>query len=166
MRLLVLGLAFTGSALFGSPPSLAAESSVVIPSFVEETASAGINSIYAGDYEYIVGGGVATFDCDDDGFADMLIAGGASPATFYRNRSTRGGALKFEAGPSGLELDKVAGAYPLDVDSDGITDLVLLRVGENVVMRGLGDCRFERANESWGFDGGDAWSTAFAATWE
>jgi enediyne biosynthesis protein E4 len=35
-----------------------------------------------------------------------------------------------------------------------------------MVMRGLGDCRFERANEAWGFDGGDAWSTAFAATWE
>ena len=89
-----------------------------------------------------------------------------SPAKFYRNASTRGGALRFEAAESGLELDAVTGAYPLDIDSDGITDLVLLRVGENVVMRGLGDCRFERANEAWGFDGGDAWSTAFAATWE
>ena len=60
----------------------------------------------------------------------------------------------------------MTGAYPLDIDSDGMMDVVLLRVGENVVMRGLGDCRFERANEAWGFDGGDAWSTAFAATWE
>ena len=33
-------------------------------------------------------------------------------------------------------------------------------------MRGLGDCKFERANEAWGFDGGDAWWTALAATWE
>ena len=33
-------------------------------------------------------------------------------------------------------------------------------------MRGLGACKFERANEAWGFDGGDGWSTAFAATWE
>jgi hypothetical protein len=63
-------------------------------------------------------------------------------------------------------LDAVLGAYPLDVDGDGRQDLVLLRLGENVVMRGLGDCRFERANEAWGFDGGDAWSTALAATWE
>src|SRR5690606_33033100 len=62
--------------------------------------------------------------------------------------------------------DAVTGAYPLDMDGDGIMDIVLLRVGENVVMRGLGDCRFERANEAWGFDGGNAWSTAFAATWE
>ena len=78
----------------------------------------------------------------------------------------KGGALKFVAEQSGLELDKVTGAYPLDIDSDGITDLVLLRVGENVVMRGLGGCKFERANEAWGFDGGDAWWTALAATWE
>lgn len=146
--------------------SAAAEETPAIPSFVEETASAGIDSVYAGDWEYMVGGGVATFDCDSDGFADMLLTGGAAPARFYRNASTLGGALRFEAKASGLELDKVTGAYPLDIDGDGSTDLVLLRVGENVVMRGLGGCRFERANELWGFDGGDAWSPAFAATWE
>ena len=78
----------------------------------------------------------------------------------------RAAPLKFAAEQSGLELDKVSGAYPLDVDSDGITDLVLLRVGENVAMRGLGGCKFERANEAWGFDGGDAWWTSLAATWE
>ena len=77
--------------------------------------------------------GVATFDCNDDGFPDMLLAGGEAPAKFYRNTSTRGGALHFEAEQSGLELDGVTGAYPLDIDSDGITDLVLLRVGETVV---------------------------------
>ena len=143
-----------------------AQETPVIPSFVEETGSAGITSIFEGEWEYMVGGGAATFDCNEDGFPDMLLAGGAAPATLYRNTGTRGGPLSFAAEPSGLEIDKVAGAYPLDVDSDGITDVVLLRVGGNLVMRGLGTCRFERANEAWGFDGGDAWSTAFAATWE
>ena len=52
------------------------------------------------------------------------------------------------------------------MDGDRRTDLVVLRVGENVVLRGLGDCRFERANEALGFDGGDAWTAAFSATWE
>ena len=42
----------------------------------------------------------------------------------------------------------------------------MLRVGEDVVLRGLGDCRFERANESLGIDGGDTWTAAFSATWE
>ena len=137
-----------------------------IPTFADESASAGITSIYAGDWEYMVGGGVATFDCGGDGRADLLLAGGKSAATFYRNDSDIGGPLKFVAQASGLELDAVLGGYPLDIDSDGNMDLVLLRFGENAVMRGLGDCKFERANEAWGFDGGDAWSTALAATWE
>ena len=60
----------------------------------------------------------------------------------------------------------VVGAYPVDIDGDGLIDLAVLRYGENVLLRGLGDCRFERANEAWGFDGGDAWTTAFSAKWE
>ncbi len=109
---------------------------------------------------------MATFDCNADGFPDMLMAGGEGKAAFYRNASKRGGKLKFRHEKSGLEIDKVTGAYPLDIDSDGIMDLVLLRVGENLVMRGRGFCRFENANTHWAFDGGDGWSTAYAATFE
>jgi hypothetical protein len=147
-------------------PALAGDDTPAVPQFVEETASSGVDTVYSGEWEFMVGGGVATFDCDADGFSDMLIAGGSSAAGFYRNASERGGALRFEKAESGLEAENVTGAYPLDVDSDGITDIVLLRVGENLVMRGLGECRFERSNETWEFDGGDAWSTALAATWE
>jgi enediyne biosynthesis protein E4 len=161
-----LKLFVTALSVVGFAHSVAADTTLNTPSFKEETISSGIESTYAGEWEYMVGGGVATFDCNADGFADMLLAGGTSKAKFYRNTSKRGEALHFEADTSGLELDKVTGAYPLDVDSDGNTDLVLLRVGENVVMRGLGGCKFERTNEAWGFDGGDGWSTAFAATWE
>jgi hypothetical protein len=155
--------AFAFVALVAASPALAEP---VLPTFVEETKSSGLNSSYDGEWEYMVGGGAATFDCNGDQFPDMYLAGGLSPAKFYVNRSKRGGELKFEIQQSGLELDKVTGAYPIDIDSDGVTDLAVLRIGENVVMRGLGDCRFERANEAWGFDGGDAWSVAFAATWE
>jgi enediyne biosynthesis protein E4 len=143
-------------------PVLAGE----VPVFKEETKSAGIDSTYKGEWEYMVGGGVATFDCNGDGFADILLSGGSNKAKFYRNTSKQGGALKFKSASSGLELEKVTGTYPLDIDSDGLMDLVLLRQGENVVMRGLGHCKFERANKAWSFDGGDAWSTSFAATWE
>lgn len=153
------------AALLVAQPALA-QAEVAVPSFVDETASSGIDSAYAGEWQFMVGGGVASFDCDGDGFADLLLPGGTAPAKFYLNTSKRGGALSFEAQPSGLELDSVTGAYPADIDGDGIADLIVLRVGENVAMRGLGACKFERANEAWGFDGGDAWSTALALTWE
>lgn len=137
-----------------------------IPAFVDQTTTAGIGGTFAGDWEYMVGGGAAAFDCNADGFPDLLLSGGTDPARFYRNVATQGGPLAFVPEVSGLELTGVTQTYPLDVDADGIVDLALLRIGEAVLMRGLGDCRFTRANEDWSFDGGDAWWSAFAATWE
>ncbi len=147
-------------------PSFAQSPSPVTPRFVEETAGSGISSVYKGEWQYMVGGGAASFDCNEDGYPDLLLAGGEAKSKFYRNISKQGGALKFAEEQSGLELDTMTGAYPLDIDGDGLVDIVTLRVGENVVMRGKGACKFERANEAWGFDGGDGWSTSFAATWE
>ena len=148
------------AALIASP----ALADPAIPHFVDETASSGLASVYKGEWQYMVGGGVSTFDCNGDGLPEMVLAGGENPASLWINHSTT--SLKFDRQTAGVELTAVTGTYPIDVDSDGITDLVMLRVGENVVLRGLGQCTFERANEAWGFDGGDAWSTAFAATWE
>ena len=166
MRQLLLSAFAVISMWTASIVGASAADPLVVPHFADETKSAGIDSVYAGDWQYMVGGGVATFDCNDDGFPDMLLADGEGKAKFYRNASTRSGPLHFVEQASGLELNALTGAYPLDVDGDGITDIVLLRVGESVVMRGLGACKFERANEAWHFDGGDAWWTAFSATWE
>lgn len=137
-----------------------------VPTFTEETATAGITHSYTGEWQYMVGGGASTFDCNGDAKPEIFMAGGTSAASLWRNESTAGGALVFSALNSGLEQTAVTGGYPIDVDADGITDIVLLRVGEDVVMRGLGDCKFERANEAFNLQGGDAWSTSFAATWE
>ena len=165
MRNIALSLAMLFLALTSGSAALASDA-LIIPKFPEETQSSGLDSTFPGEWQYMVGGGVATFDCNGDGFPDMLLAGGEKPAKFYLNQSKRGGEVKFAAQKSGLELDSVVGAYPIDIDSDGIMDLVVLRVGEAVAMRGLGDCKFERANEAWHFNGGDAWWTAFSATWE
>jgi hypothetical protein len=137
------------------------------PHYVEQARDAGIDHRYDGDFTYFVGGGVAALDCDGDGKSDLYFAGGETPAALYRNESPIGGELSFTAVPSATtDLTGVLGAYPLDVDGDGITDLAVVRLGENVMLRGLGGCRFERANEAWGIDGGDAWTAAFSATWE
>jgi len=146
----------TGAGSSGTPP----------PRYVDETAASGIVHAFEGADD-IVGGGVAVLDCDEDGRPDLFLAGGTAPAALYRNESPVGGALRFTEAPL-PEDDRtgVTGAYPIDIDGDGRTDLAVLRRGENLLLRGLGDCAFERANETWGFDGGDDWTTAFSATWE
>jgi len=142
-----------------------AAKSLTVPRFVDETDVAGLQSRFDGDWEYTVGGGVAALDCDGSGLPSLFIAGGANRSKFYRNKSTRGGPLKLVPERAGLELTSTLGAYPIDLDADGRLDLVVLRVGETMLMRGLGDCRFERANEAWRFQGGNLWTTAFAAAW-
>ncbi|MGL4608616.1 MAG: CRTAC1 family protein [Trueperaceae bacterium] len=133
-------------------------------SFLEE-AQSGITQVYDGGWEFFVGGGVATFDCSGDGKPDVFLAGGSHPAALYKNVSEVGGALRFEK-VAGLEPTRVTGAYPIDIDNDDIIDLAVLRVGENELYRGLGDCTFERANTMWNISGGDNWTTAFSAMWE
>lgn len=115
---------------------------------------------YLGGWEHFVGGGVAALDCSGNGLPDLVLAGGDAPAQLWRNH----GAMHFV--PETLALTGVTGIYPLDIDGDGVLDLFVLRVGPNVVLRGLGDCRFEDATDALGIDPGDGWSTAFAAWWD
>lgn len=153
------------ATLMALAPMAALAQDPAVPIYTEQTAMAGLVTPYLGDWQYMVGGGAAVFDCDADGRLDVFLAGGEGPAGLYRNRSEPGGDLRFEP-VAGLRETAVTGGYPLDADSDGITDLMVLRVGENHLMRGLGNCQFRNANSEWGFVGGDAWSTAFSATWE
>lgn len=162
MRLSLAPVLFAAFSLTGP---VAAEEMPPVPTFTESLDS-GISHTFAGEWEFMVGGGVAVFDCDGNRLQDMLIAGGENPSRLYRNVSTPGGPLKFALVEGGPAPDETTGAYPLDIDSDGQMDLVVLRVGANMTLRGLGDCRFEDASAPWAFDGGDAWSTAFSAAWE
>lgn len=143
-----------------------AETAVTVPHFEDETKTSGLHSIYTGKWQYMVGGGAAVFDCNGDGLPEIYVAGGENASRLFINHSKHGGALKFEETKSGAELKQVTGAYPVDIDSDGVMDLVVLRVGESKVFRGLGQCKFEDATARWKLDGGNAWSTAFSAIWE
>ena len=138
-----------------------------VPRFDEETAASGLDITYDGPVELSVGGGVAVMDCDGDGRPDLYVAGGSNPAGLFRNVSAVGGELRFERTTDpATDLTSVTGAYPIDVDGDGIVDLAVLRSGGNVVLRGLGSCGFERASEAWGLDGASHDTMAFSATWE
>ena len=158
------GLAWSPSLAADAPA--AAAPAPAIPRFVEETDTAGLQIRFEGQDEFMVGGGVATFDCDGDALPEVYITGGVNKAKFYRNKSARGGPIKLQEERSGLELTNANGAYPLDIDGDGNADLVVLRVGELEVFRGLGQCKFERANALWNIPKSNEWHTAFSATWE
>ncbi len=134
------------------------------PLFEDITDSLPAPHVYDGGWEHYVGGGVAVLDCDGDRYPDLFVAGGSAPARLLRNTTAAGG-LGFEDAAL-ADLRGVAGAWPLDVDGDGLLDLAVLRVGPNLLLRGRGDCRFEDATADWGFEPGADWSTAFAALWE
>ena len=142
-----------------------------IPVMHEEAAAAGIDNVYDGPWEFFVGGGGAALDCDGSGFPSVFLAGGKNPPKLFVNKSTRGGPLRFEERPLGIEanqheLDNVTGAYPIDIDGDGHMDLVLLRVGGFTLLKGGANCTFNLANKTWNFEGDPGWVTSFAATWE
>ena len=118
---------------------------------------------YDGGWEHFVGGGLAVLDCNGDARPDLVAAGGSNPPILLRNTSEVGGMVSFEdATPAELRLTATTGAYPLDFDNDGLLDLVVLRVGPDVLLKGVGGCDFTPVP----FDPGDHWTTAFSATWE
>ena len=138
-----------------------------VPKYAEEARSAGITHRYEGAWEYFVGGGVSSFDCNQDRMPDLFIAGGENEARLFVNRSEVTGKLKFEpVTNASLSMAGVLGSYPIDIDNDNHMDLVVLRAGENFVFQGGPDCQFKPANARWNFDGGNAWTTAFSATFE
>lgn len=157
LRRLALGLAFAG---LSTMPARAE------PAFVDRAGALPVEHVYDGGWEFFVGGGVAVLDCNDDGLPDLFVAGGENPARLFVNVTPHPGApIAFRLAEL-PELAHVTGAYPLDIDGDGVLDLVVLRVGANLLMKGEGDCSFTDASQEWGFAGGDRWSTAFSATWE
>ncbi len=164
---MVLGAVLGSASLLVAACGGGGSSGATAPHFVDDTSRSGISHEYGGGFEYFVGGGVAAFDCDGDGRDELYLAGGASPAALYHNDSAIGGALRFTPIASPVtDLPAVTGAYPIDIDSDGHVDLVVLRHGGDEVLRGLGGCRFEDATAQLGLALPPGWTTAFSATWE
>ncbi len=136
-----------------------------VPLYQEQAIAAGIEHQYDGPWENFVGGGVATFDCNGDRLPEVFIAGGANESALYINRSEPAGKLSFVRDESMVtRIKQVNGAYPINLDNDEWIDLIVLRLGQNILLKGRGDCQFTQANASFEFDGGAAWSTAFAAS--
>ncbi|MEO9458228.1 MAG: CRTAC1 family protein [Lentilitoribacter sp.] len=159
---------FVLSLSVAAPFAQANEFPFDVPSMVEQSKEAGISHTYEGPWEYFVGGGAASFDCNGDRMPDVFLSGGKSAAKLFINTSSKGGNLSFteKALDIGRSNTKILGAYPINIDNDDYTDLVLLRLGANQVLKGGPDCSFTKANKEFAIKGGREWTTGFAAIWE
>lgn len=126
-----------------------------------------------------MGGGVACFDFDGDGDADLLFvnstwwpddprraSGRAPTAALYRNDTVPGGPIRFVDVTAGSGLDRDfygMGVACGDFDNDGSVDVLLTGVGGNRLYRNRGGGKFEDITAAAGVGGapGD-WSTAAA----
>ncbi|MCF6444038.1 CRTAC1 family protein [Nereida sp. MMG025] len=113
---------------------------------------------YVGGWEHFVGGGVAVFDCNSDDLPEIAIAGGTDKVQLFQNR----GEMAFQPAPL-PPITGATGLYPIDMDGDAILDLFVLRVGQNIALKGDGACGFTTLDM--GIDWPDGWSTAFSAIW-
>ena len=102
--LALVGLIVAGPQLAAAQTETAPEAfSADTPVLHQEAESAGISHVYDGPWEFFVGGGGAAFDCDGDARPELYAAGGANPATLFRNRSGEGVAFAADT-PGALAL--------------------------------------------------------------
>jgi tetratricopeptide (TPR) repeat protein len=153
------------------PPSSA-------PRFVDRHEAAGLNFQYrngAGGSKYILetlGGGVAAFDFDADGWPDLyfcqgcpLPVGDAPPkAAPWRDRlfHNLGGSSRDVTDAAGLgDAQYSQGCTAADFNNDGFTDLAVANFGTNVLYRNNGDGTFADVTNAAGIAGGH-WSSSLA----
>ena len=138
------------------------------PHFRELTTQAGLTTIphFSSEKRFLfetVGGGVALFDCDNDGKLDIVVVGdstvdrylqgGDLMVTLYR----QDGDLHFTdiTQASGLTVRGWGmGVAVGDYDNDGLPDLYVTGYGRNVLYHNLGGCKFEDVTEKAGVSGG------------
>src|SRR5580693_7560403 len=111
-----------------------------------------------------ISGGVALFDCDNDGKLDILVAndstieaaqhGGMPMVTLYH----QGENLKFTDITASAGLTHKGwgmGIAVADYDNDGLPDIYVTGYGGNVLYHNLGNCKFEDVTEKAGVGGGE-----------
>ncbi len=182
----VLQRSSIGEAVSDSGPGLAQEAATDTRApearFVDITDVSGIDFVHASGAEgesllpETMGGGVAFFDADGDGDADLLLVDGGtlpgapSPATapslaFYLNDGS-GQFTRVDAEASGLTGSFYGmGLATGDYDGDARIDVYVTAVGANRLYRYLGEGRFEEVTAKARVAGSDdAWSSSAVFT--
>ena len=162
--------------------SLAAANDVAPPAlvFTDVTRNSGVDFVHvSGAYgerllPETMGGGVATFDYDNDGLQDLLFID--SRRWPWRDSGRKGGSPRLYRNLGGMTFEDVTEATGLseisvygmgvavaDIDGDGYRDLYITAMGPNLMLRNVDGERFEDVTEAMGVAGGeDDWSTCAA----
>lgn len=147
------------------------------PIFEDVASSYGLHSIYRNDEETgeasiveSLGGGVAAFDFDNDGYPDVFFPGGGK----ISDRSLPGIAGKLFQNRSGQRFIEVTqpagtiehehyshGAFASDFDSDGFIDLLVTGYGGLVLWKNQGDGTFAEIHQAAGLTD-ELWSSSAA----
>ena len=147
--------------------------------FTDVTSQAGIGFVHVNGAQgakllpETMGGGVAAFDFDGDGDADLLFVNGTGwdgreprgTCVLYRNDTPPGGEIHFTdvTSDSGLDVPMYGmGVACGDYDGDGRVDLFITGVGENRLYRNRGGGRFMDVTAGSGIARETSWSTAAA----
>ncbi|MGA8042747.1 MAG: CRTAC1 family protein [Terracidiphilus sp.] len=121
------------------------------------------------------GGGIALFDCNNDGRLDIAVvsdssierykAGGDLMVTLYEQDGKPGTIHFTDVTKSSGMLTKgyATGLAVADFDNDGLPDIYVTGYGHNVLYRNLGGCKFEDVTKKagvqvGGFSSGAAWA--------
>ncbi len=144
-----------------APPATA------VPQFEDISRQAGltVSHISTPEQHYIIesmSGGIALFDCDDDGKLDIAVvngstvdryrAGGDPLVTLYHQDAD----LKFTNVTQSAGLTRKGwgmGIAVADFDNDGKLDMYVTGFGGSALYRGLGNCKFEDVTEKAGVRG-------------
>jgi enediyne biosynthesis protein E4 len=166
MRSGVLSLFFSVfSAVLGAQTKPVAAADV--PQFQEISARSGltVSHISTAEQHYIIesmSGGIALFDCDDDGKLDIAMvngstveryrAGGDPLVTLYHQDAD----LRFSNITQSAALTRKGwgmGIAVADFDNDDILDMYVTGFGGSALYRGLGGCKFEDVTDKAGVRG-------------
>jgi len=125
--------------------------------------------------ETMGGGGIALFDCDNDGKLDIAVVNdstieqylrGGDPMITLYHQDTVSGKIHFTdvTQSAGLTTRGWGNAIAVgDFDNDGLPDLYVTGYGHNVLYHNLGGCKFEDVTQKaglavGGFSVGAAWA--------
>jgi len=173
---LVLALAFLFSLAFARAQTKT-PSPATTPQFEDVSRLAGLTAshISTAEQHYIIesmSGGIALFDCDNDGKLDIAMVNGSTVehyrdggdplVTLYHQDEN----LKFSNVTQSAGLTRKGwgmGIAVADFDNDGKVDMFVTGFGGSALYRGLGNCKFEDVTEKAGVRGsgfmtGAAWA--------